>query len=72
MLEGSPRDIGPLIREVPEDVRQECEQAIKDALFAYAWPTIQRGIVRGLPEWYKRRLAETTFEALAAKEKLHA
>jgi len=62
MLEGSPRDIGPLIREVPEDVKKECEQAIKDALFAYAWPVIQRGIVRGLPEWYKRRLAESAFD----------
>lgn len=61
MLEGSPRDIGPLIREVPEDVKKECEQAIKDALFDYAWPAIQRGIVRGLPEWYKRRLAESAF-----------
>jgi ATP-dependent RNA circularization protein (DNA/RNA ligase family) len=69
MLEGSPRDIGPLIREVPADVRQECEQAIKDALFAYAWPMIQRGIVRGLPEWYKRRLAESAFQGPAAEKK---
>lgn len=69
MLEGSPRDIGVLIREVPADVRQECEQAIKDALFAYAWPMIQRGIVRGLPEWYKRRLAESAFQVPGPEEK---
>jgi ATP-dependent RNA circularization protein (DNA/RNA ligase family) len=69
MLEGSPRDIGPLIREVPEDVKKECEQAIKDALFDYAWPAIQRGIVRGLPEWYKRRLAEIAFQVSGSEEK---
>lgn len=28
--------------------------------FAYAWPHLRRGIVAGLPEWYKRRLAEAT------------
>jgi hypothetical protein len=61
-LENSPRDIGLLIKEVPADVRKECEQEIKDALFAYAWPTIQRGVIRGLPEFYKRRLAERAFE----------
>lgn len=61
-LDNSPRDIGALIKEVPTDVRKECEEEIKNALFAYAWPTIQRGVIRGLPEWYKRRLAESAFK----------
>jgi hypothetical protein len=61
-LEGSPRDIGPLIKEIPADVRKECEEEIKDALFAHVWPAIRRGVTRGFPEWYKRRLAETAFE----------
>jgi len=61
-LDGSPRDIGGLMREVPEDVLKECEAEIKDRLFAYAWPKIRRGIVAGLPEWYKQELAASAFE----------
>ena len=60
-LDGSPKDIGALLREVPTDVRKECEQDIKDALFAYAWPHIQRGITAGLPQWYKDQLAQQAF-----------
>ena len=60
-LEGSPRDIGALIREVPEDVKKECEDEIKDALFAHFWPKIRRGVTAGLPEWYKDVLAQQAF-----------
>lgn len=62
LLEGSPRDIGKLIREIPADVRKEHEQDIKDALFAYAWPHIQRIIVREVPQWYKDQLLVQQFE----------
>lgn len=55
-LTSSPRDIGDLIREVPEDVLKECEAEIKAALFEYAWPKIKRSLVSGLPEWYKGEL----------------
>lgn len=61
-LEGSPRDIGPLLAEVQQDVRKEEEAAIKEALFKYAWPKVQRGIVAGLPEWYKELLAQQAFK----------
>lgn len=60
-LEGSPKDIGMLLREIPNDVRKECEQDIKDALFTYAWPHIQRGITAGFPQWYKDQLAQEAF-----------
>ena len=60
-IEGSPRDIGALLREVPEDVLKECEQDIRDKLFAYAWPHIRRGITTGLPQWYKDTLAQQAF-----------
>lgn len=60
-LEQSPRDIGILIREVPNDVLKECEDHIRDVLFSYAWPKIRRGIIAGLPEWYKQRLVEEEF-----------
>jgi len=65
-LDGSPRDIGALICEVPADVRKECEQEIRDALFAYAWPHISRKLTAGLPQWYKDELAQSAFQDAAA------
>ena len=62
LLEDSPRDIGKIILEVPEDVKKECEEEIKEHLFKHAWPHIKRGLTRGLPEWYKEKLLEKQFE----------
>ena len=64
-LDDSPRDIGLLLREVPADIEQEATDAIKDKLFAWAWPQIRRGVCAGLPEWYKDRLLERQFAAPA-------
>ncbi len=58
-LEGSPKDIGALIKEVGEDVLKEEEEQITAVLFKHAWPKIRRGLTIGLPEWYKERLAES-------------
>ena len=55
-LEGTPRDIGALVKEVQMDIADECSDEIKDTLYAWAIKTINRTAVRGLPEWYKRRL----------------
>lgn len=52
-LELSPRDIGGLMKEVAADIREEDEDEIKQLLFDAFWPSIKRGVVRGLPEWYK-------------------
>jgi RNA ligase len=60
-LEGSPRDIGMLMREVPLDILKEEEEAIKTALMRHFWPHIMRGATAGLPEWYKQHLAESAF-----------
>lgn len=57
-VEGSPKDIGLLLREVGTDILKDSEDEIKARLFKHFWPQIQRGITRGLPEWYKRKLAE--------------
>lgn len=62
MIEDSPRDIGNLIKEAPEDVLKECADDIRDALMKWAWPQIRRGITHGLPEWYKQRLLDKQFE----------
>lgn len=64
-IEGTPRDIGKLVKEVPQDVLAECEDEIKAALFHAFWPDIARGLKHGLPEWYKARLAEAQPTATA-------
>ena len=62
-LDDSPKDIGLLMREVPADVRKECEAQIKDELFAWAWARrLSRSITAGLPEWYKEQLLARQFE----------
>lgn len=55
-IEGSPRDIGLLVKEVGEDVERECEADIKDTLWRHFWPQIRRALNHGLPEWYKEQL----------------
>lgn len=61
LLEDSPRDIGKLIGEVQADVERECSDEIREKLFAWAWPQIQRGITSGLPAWYKEELVKMQF-----------
>lgn len=68
-IEGSPRDIGKLVRAVPEDIRKECEDEIKDALFKYAWPHISRLAIRAVPAWYKDLLLTQQFESEASNAK---
>jgi hypothetical protein len=61
-LEDDPRDIGKLIKEVPEDIHKECEDMIKERLWNWAWPKLSRAVVRGLPDWYKKCLLEKQFK----------
>jgi hypothetical protein len=61
-LEHSPKDIGKLIKEVQSDVKTECEEEIKQALFDHFWGQISRGIIHGVPEHYKQRLLEESFQ----------
>lgn len=62
-LTDSPKDIGPLLGAVVDDVKEEEEERIKDALFKYAWKIISRRITHGLPEWYKDQLLQQQFPA---------
>lgn len=55
-LLGEPKDIGPLFKELNKDITEECGQEIKDKLFDWAWPKIQRGISAGFANWYKESL----------------
>lgn len=65
-LEGSPRDIGLLIVETKKDIFEECKDDMLKALWQYARPHIERGVIRGLPEWYKDELLKKQFEGDAA------
>lgn len=61
-LDGSPRDIGNLIKEVQADVEGECADEIKEVLYKWALPHLKRGLTAGLPEWYKDVLLKAQFE----------
>lgn len=67
-LTDSPKDIGSLLKEVKADVLKEEKEAIAEALFDYGWDKIQRGIVAGLPDWYKGELVKKQFESPQATE----
>ena len=57
----SPKDIGPLMKEVNVDILAECKGEIMEALFNYAWPKMSRGVCSGLPQWYKSELFDKQF-----------
>lgn len=57
-LTGEMKDIPLLLKEIGDDILKEEEENIKAALFTHFWPQIRRGVVVGLPEWYKLLLAE--------------
>lgn len=61
-LQDAPQDIPKLMLATKEDVLKECEGAIRDRLFEWAWPHIQRKIVAGLPQWWKEELVKKQFE----------
>jgi hypothetical protein len=68
-LEGSPRDIGKIVKEVPADLLSECGDEIKEALFQWAYPQIMRGVNRGLAEYYKEQLMKNQQFAPATEKK---
>jgi hypothetical protein len=57
-IEGTPKDIGELMKEARRDLETECGQEIRDALWAQAGPKILGGAIKGLPEWYKEQLLQ--------------
>jgi hypothetical protein len=57
-IEGAPQDIPIVMREIVGDVRADCGEEIRQALFKHFWPTIQRQLNRGAAEWYKALLAK--------------
>lgn len=62
ILEHDPRDIGNLIKEVRADILKEEEETIKQELFDYVWPKLERAVTGGLPEFYKEWLLKRSFK----------
>jgi hypothetical protein len=61
-LLNAPQDIGALIKAVKEDIAEEEMEYIKNFLWKEFSPEILSFAVRGLPEWYKQKLAKNSFE----------
>lgn len=60
-LTDSPKDIGLLIKEVQQDIETEDKEEIKNKLYANVIAHIKRGVVGGLPEYYKEYLMKQQF-----------
>jgi hypothetical protein len=57
-LEFEPRDIGKLIKEVQRDITEECKEEILNFLWDQFGKNLLRYSIRGLPEWYKEKIAK--------------
>lgn len=62
LITDSPKDIGPLIKEVHRDITEEEKETIKDALWTFFGKDLVRLSTHGLPEWYKQQLLEKAFD----------
>lgn len=58
-LLNAPQDIGRLIGEIKKDFHEEHGEMIKRKIFREFYSDVERGIMRGFPEWYKQKLQES-------------
>lgn len=56
LLKGDMSDMPRLLGEVALDVKEEEEEAIKDALFKAFWKKIARRSGEGMADWYRRKV----------------
>ncbi len=57
-LLNAPQDIGPLMKEIQEDIKAEDEQTIKDTIYKLFLEDIMRVSIQGFAQWYKDKLLE--------------
>ena len=69
-LEHCPKDIGSLMKEIPEDILSECKEEIQQQLFAWAWPHIKRHSLRGFAQWYKELLVKDVFDGIEEEKEV--
>lgn len=55
-LTDSPKDIGPLVKEIQKDISEEEAENIKHFLYRYYIKDIMYRATSGFPEWYKEQL----------------
>jgi|SRR5579859_842568 len=67
-LEEGPKAIGALMKEVKADVLKEEREYITEKVMQNVMPQIMRAIGSGLPEWFKKKLAEEQFNAIQRPE----
>jgi hypothetical protein len=60
-----PRDIGPLLKEIKEDITAEEKEAIMQVLWNLHKDDVFRIAIKGFPEWYKERLLKEAFDETA-------
>jgi len=57
-LVGEAKDIGPLLKELNKNVLEEESDYIKERIFKWVWKKLSHQLIRGFPEWYKKRIGE--------------
>lgn len=66
-LVGEPKDIGPLVKLIQQDIREEETDTIKNTLYKLFIDDILRTAIAGFPEFYKRKLLEDAFQEQNSK-----
>lgn len=61
-LDGSPRDIGEIFKEVAKDIDDEEQEYIKEKFWKQFRKDIIKRVSAGIPEWYKNKLLENLKE----------
>lgn len=69
-LENSPRDIGKIIKEIYNDIKEEEQETIKKFLWEQFGEEILRYSVKGFAEFYKEYLMKKTFEGNNENKKI--
>jgi hypothetical protein len=63
--EGTPRDIGALMKNVHTDIDAEDADQIAQALLKHFLPQIKRAVCAGLPDWWKAEIGIVTEATLS-------
>jgi len=71
LLQNDVRDIGPLLKEIQNDIEEEELNYIKDMLCNWALPIIKRKIAYGFADWYKKKITESIFPSSAEEVKIN-
>jgi hypothetical protein len=60
-IEGTPVDIGKIMKRIHEDITCECKEQIKDFLWKEFGKEVLKTATKGVAEWYKEKLLDENF-----------